>query len=54
MIFPKTVIQRRPRAGESMLWLASKGGKAYNLGKIQTIIADSIEDEILQLVDYAK
>ena len=26
MISPKTVIQRRPRAGKSMLWLTSKGG----------------------------
>jgi hypothetical protein len=29
-----------------------RGVPAYNLRKVQTIIADGIEDKILQLVDY--
>lgn len=54
MIFLKTAIRRRPRTrGVSGISTAS-GTSAYNLRKVQTIIANSVEDEILQLVDYPK
>jgi len=31
-----------------------QGETVYNLRKVQAIIADGVEDEILQLVDYPK
>lgn len=53
-IFLKTAIQQQPRTRESVLRQADQGEGAYNLREVQTIIADSVEDQILKLVDYPK
>lgn len=40
--------------GVSSFSKIASGGRVYNLRKVQTIIADGVEDQILQLVDYPK
>lgn len=39
--------------GVSAVWLKTKRG-SYNLREIQAVIADGVEDQILQLIDYSQ
>jgi hypothetical protein len=52
MIFQKTAILQPPELVSFDVPEKSRHGTPYNLRQIQGIIADCVEDEVLEFVDY--
>jgi hypothetical protein len=49
-----TANQRRPRGAISKSLVCLNDARIYNLRKIQAVIADSVEDQILKFIYYPK
>jgi hypothetical protein len=56
MICQRIVSQRRPGSKKkvSLGHIRGTEGLSYNLRKIKTVIADGVEYQILELIDYSK